>query len=287
MVARRVALGIVFVIIGIIQISGANALEVVSFAQNGEARLRVFSEGNGPALVLLPGQGRGPRDFEVLTKHIVAAGYRVVRPEPRGFGESVGPVEGVTLRDLLADVAAAIEATGSKPAIVAGAGYGSRFARMLATEHPKLVRGVVLITAGGKFPPKPEVLASLRVYQDKSVSLEKRAEVGRGILYGPKSNVSIADMRIDEVSPATIKAQSRGGGSIPLEAWWNGGTGPMLILQGLHDVMAPVENGRSLQKDHPDRVTLVEFPDFGHGMVREGPEAVAKAVTEWAKKLER
>src|SRR5262245_12987706 len=83
--------------------------EQVVIARNGDARLRVFSEGSGPTIVLLPGQGRGPRDLETLAAALVTSGYRVVRPEPRGFGESVGPPDGVDLRDIAADVAAATE----------------------------------------------------------------------------------------------------------------------------------------------------------------------------------
>jgi len=131
-------------------------------AVNGEAKLRVFIEGNGAAFVLLPGQGRGPRDLETLAKHLVSEGYRVIRPEPRGFGKSIGPIEGATLRDNAADVAASIEATSAAPAVVVGFAYGNRVARMLATERPELVRGVVLIAAGGKFQPKPEIFQRLR-----------------------------------------------------------------------------------------------------------------------------
>jgi pimeloyl-ACP methyl ester carboxylesterase len=234
--------------------------------------------------VLLPGQGRGPRDFDELAKQLVSAGYRVVRPEPRGFGESVGPVEGLTLRDNARDVASAIEKVGAAPAIVAGWAYGNRVARMIASERPELVRGVVLIAAGGKFPPKPEVMAGLRTVQDKSLPLEKRAEAARTVLYGPKSTISATDMRLDEVSATTIKAQSLAP-TVPLEAWWDGGKVPMLVLQGLYDVIAPPENGRSLKRDHPERVTLVEFEDLGHSMARERPDLVANAIVSWAKKL--
>ena len=258
--------------------------EQVTFIQNGDAKLRVFVEGSGPAVVLLPGQGRGPRDFDALTKHLVSAGYRVVRPEPRGFGESVGPVEGLTLRDNARDVAAAIEKVGAAPAIVAGWAYGNRVARMIASERPELVRGVVLIAAGGKYPPKPEVLATLRKVQDKSLTLDQRAEAARIVLYGPKSTISAAEMRLDEVSATTIKAQSLAP-TVPVEAWWDGGKAPMLVLQGLHDVIAPPENGRSLQRDHPERVTLVEFEDLGHAMARERPDLVVGAIVSWAKKL--
>jgi pimeloyl-ACP methyl ester carboxylesterase len=125
-----------------------------------------------------------------------------------GFGESVGPVEGLTLHDNARDVAVAIEKTSAAPAIIAGWAYGNRVARMLAIDWPELVRGVVLIAAGGKFPPKPEVMTELRAFQDKSLSLEKRAEAARNILFGPKSTISIDDMRIDASSDATIKTQS-------------------------------------------------------------------------------
>lgn len=258
--------------------------EQVTFVQNGDARLRVFVEGSGPAVVLLPGQGRGPRDFDTLTKHLVSAGYRVVRPEPRGFGESVGPVEGVTLRDNARDVAAAIEKVGAAPAIVAGWAYGNRVARMIASEQPELVRGVVLIAAGGKYPPKPEVLITLRKVQDKSLTLDQRAEAARIVLYGPKSTISAAEMRLDEVSATTIKAQSLAP-TVPVEVWWDGGKAPMLVLQGLHDVIAPPENGRSLRRDHPERVTLVEFEDLGHAMVRERPDLIVGAIVSWVEQL--
>jgi pimeloyl-ACP methyl ester carboxylesterase len=260
--------------------------EKIVFANNGNARLRVFIEGTGPAIVLLPGQGRGPRDLDALAAALVSGGYRVVRPEPRGFGESVGPVDGVDLRDIAADVAAAIEATNAAPAIVGGWAYGNRVARMLAVQRPELVRGVVLIAAGGKFAPAPWVLESLRAYQDKSVPIEKRAEIVRKILYGPNTTISTADMRIDEVSTATVKAQSLAPSpSTPVDSWWSGGRAQMLVLQGLSDVIAPPENGRSLKQDYPDRVTLVEFPGLAHAMARERPDLVANAIITWAAKL--
>jgi pimeloyl-ACP methyl ester carboxylesterase len=107
-----------------------------------------------------------------------------------------------------------LEATGVAPAIVGGWAYGNRVARKLASEWPQLVRGVVLIAAGGKFAPAPGVFESLRTYQDKSLPIEKRADAARKIFYGPDSNMSIADMQIDEASATTIRTQSS---AAPLE----------------------------------------------------------------------
>src|SRR5258705_4463519 len=268
---------------GCTHLGPAGAREQVTFAQNGDAKLRVFVEGSGPTIVLLSGQGRGPRDLDGVAQRLVSAGHRVIRMDPRGFGESVGPVEGLTLRDNAADVRAVIEKFDAAPAIVAGWAYGNRVARFLARERPELIRGVVLMAAGGKIPPKPDVAAGVRVTQDKSVPPERRAEAARAVFYGPNANISASEMLLDHSSDASIKAQSTP--SVPLEAWWDGGMAPMLVLQGLNDVVAPPENGRSLQRDYPDRVTLVEFAGVGHRMVHERPDLVAGAITTWARKL--
>jgi pimeloyl-ACP methyl ester carboxylesterase len=157
---------------------------------------------------------------------------------------------------------------------------------MLATEHPQLVRGLVLIAAGGKFTSAPEVFEGSRAGQDKSLPLEKRHEINRRFLSGPNTKISTADMRIDDTSVATVEAQSLAPSApTPVESWWPGGKAPMLVLQGLADVVAPPENGRSLKRDYPDRVTLVEFPDLGHAMVIERPDLVANEIGAWAAKL--
>src|SRR6185369_988033 len=93
------------------------------YVANGPAKICVFFAGTGPTIVMLPGQGRGPVALEPVAHRLVAAGFRIVLPEPRGYGESVGPLEGVTLRDLGADVARAIESVGGAPVFVAGHAY--------------------------------------------------------------------------------------------------------------------------------------------------------------------
>jgi pimeloyl-ACP methyl ester carboxylesterase len=129
-------------------------------------------------------------------------------------------------------------------------------------------------------------LESLREEQDKTLPIEKRAEIARRIAYGPNTNICIAGMRLDDASAATIKAQSNAPSpSTPVESWWTGGKAPMLVLQGTHDVIAPPRNGWSLKQDYPDRITLVEFADLGHAMVRERPDLIANAIVSWATKL--
>src|SRR5471032_3244481 len=75
----------------------------------GDARLEVLAQGKGPTIVLLPSLGRGATDFDPIAEHLADAGFRVLRPQPRGIGQSTGPWHGVKLEELAADIAAVTE----------------------------------------------------------------------------------------------------------------------------------------------------------------------------------
>jgi pimeloyl-ACP methyl ester carboxylesterase len=253
---------------------------------NGQTKLRVFTAGDGPALVMLPGRGLGPASLEPLAGRLVAAGFRVILPEPRGYGESVGPLAAVTLEDLAADIARSIEAVGGAPVVVAGHAYGNRVGRMLAEQRPDLVRGVVLMAAGGKFPMTAKMAENLQTWLNKNLPDDRRAAAGKALLFGPQSDPTAEDLMLDGISADTSKMQGPAA-TAPLESWWPGGKSPMLVIQGLADVAAPPENGRSLKTDYPERVTLVEFAGLGHFMVQERADLVAEAIIAFMQKLAR
>ena len=110
---------------------------------HGDARRRPDRSAGGrqrAAIVMLPSLGRGAADFDLIAKRLAEAGFRVLRPEPRGIGLSTGPWQGVKLEDLAADIAAVIEHDNNGQAFVVGHAFGNRVARMLATARPELVR---------------------------------------------------------------------------------------------------------------------------------------------------
>src|SRR5262249_7877908 len=96
----------------------ANAQE--GLVKVGNANIEYFSEGNGDAIVLLPGGGFTAGYMEGLSHALAKAGYRAVRINFRGAGKSTGPDKDVTLHTLAADVAGVIEALKLAPANVAG-----------------------------------------------------------------------------------------------------------------------------------------------------------------------
>src|SRR5882672_8362620 len=119
----------------------------------GDARIEVIAEGRGPLVLLLPSRGRDSEDYGEVAAGIAKAGYRVLRPQPRGTCRSTGPMKGLTLHDFARDVAAVIAHAGGGPAVVAGHAFGNWVARMTAADHRQLVRGVAILAAAAKSYP--------------------------------------------------------------------------------------------------------------------------------------
>ena len=75
----------------------------------GDVQVEVVAEGLGPAVVLLPSLARDSDDYDQVAEGLVASGFRVLRPKPRGIGRSTGPMTNITLHDLARDIAEVIE----------------------------------------------------------------------------------------------------------------------------------------------------------------------------------
>ncbi|HEY6241417.1 MAG TPA: alpha/beta fold hydrolase, partial [Burkholderiales bacterium] len=120
---------------------------------DGEVRIEVIAEGAGPLVVLLPSRGRDSEDFDEVAAGIAGAGYRVLRPQPRGAGRSAGPMKDLTLHDFARDVAVVIKHEDKGPAVIVGHAFGNWVARMTAADYPQLVRGVIIVAAAAKAYP--------------------------------------------------------------------------------------------------------------------------------------
>ena len=248
--------------------------------RRGAVTLSLRARGTGPLLVLLPGLGRPSADLDPLAARCVAAGYRVVQPDLRGSG-SVGPLEGLTLHDLAADVAAVIERAGS-PAVIIGHGFGNRIARMVAADWPDLVRAVVLLGCSGLVPPTPQIAEAIRLAQAEDTDQRTREQAVRDAWFAPGRDISAW---MTGWSQPVMKAYLAAAAATDTASWWTAGRAPVVIIQGLADVSAPPENGRRLKAEIGDRAVLVELPGIGHALPVEDPATVADAVIAELAKL--
>jgi len=243
-------------------------------------------EGSGPVVLMIPSLGRAASDFDDLSRHLVAAGFTSVRPDPRGIGKSTGPMTSLTLHDLAADAALAIEALGGQPVVVVGHAFGQRVGRTLAADRPELVKAMAMIAAGGKAPMKPGAAeALLGCFRLDRPDAERLADVAFAFLAPGNDATQRAEVWRGGWYPEAATAQIAATRATPVEGWWNAGSAvPLLVIQGLQDTVAPPENGRMMKAELGDRVELLEIDGAGHALLPEQPEKIAAAIIAFAKR---
>ncbi|MBR0641519.1 alpha/beta fold hydrolase [Plastoroseomonas hellenica] len=254
--------------------------------ERGPVRIEVLAQGSGPAVVLLPSLARGAEDFDQLAALIAAAGFRVIRPEPRGIGGSAGPVEGLTLYDLAADAALAIEADAGgrvAPVIVAGHAFGNWVARALSAIRPELVRGVVLLAASIGTEIDPGIRASINGSFDPALpEAERLRHLQRGY-FAPGND---ARVWLTGWHPAVARMQRAATAATPDRSWQRvADRVPVLYVAAVEDTIAPLPTLARLQQELGPRVTLAEVARAGHALLPEQPEATAAALIRFAREL--
>ncbi len=211
-----------------------------------------------------------------MAQTLATAGFRAVAVNPRGVSASTGSLEGLTLHHLAADIAGVIEALADASVHVLGHAFGNRIARCLAADRPDLVHSVILLAAGGLVGPDPETHAPLQRLLHQDITEAERLALMKTLYLSSASDPRV--MLPMEQWPAVAAAQIAASQATPLEDWWEGGTAPLLVVQGLDDRRAVPGNGRALRDQMGARVRLVEIPQAGHLALLEQPQAVAEAV---------
>jgi pimeloyl-ACP methyl ester carboxylesterase len=249
----------------------------------GDVRIEVLAQGSGPLIVLLPSLGRAASDFDSIATRLAQAGFRVLRPQPRGIGQSRGPLTGIDLHDYAADVAAVIAHDGNGAAFVVGHAFGNRVARMLATDRPELVRAIALVAANiGKAPSPPQVRAAIRNSADASLSDEQRLEALQFAFFAPGN-----DPRswLEGWHPDVLSAERIAGDRTSRAEDFAGGEAPILYLQPAHDPLAHVEDAKAYKEQFGERVTVVVIERSSHAVIAEQPDAVSAALIDYARGL--
>ncbi len=256
---------------------------IVAHPAGGQVAFEV--EGSGPIVVMIPSLGRPASDFDDLSRRLVAAGFTAVRPDPRGMGNSSGPMDGLTLHDLAADAALVIESLGGQPVIVVGHAFGQRVGRTLAADRPELVSAVVMVAAGGKAPMKPGAQEALMgCFRLDRPDRERLADV-KFAFFAPGNDPGVWR---DGWYPEVAKAQIAANRATPLGGWWHAGSRtPLLVIQGLQDAVAPPENGRMMKAELGDLIELLDIDGAGHALLPEQPENIAQAIIALARKHQR
>jgi pimeloyl-ACP methyl ester carboxylesterase len=245
----------------------------------GPTSIETYVDGDGPDVVILPSYGRdGGDDFDPFTAALVDAGYRVLRPQPRGVGRSAGSMSGVTLADLGDDVAQVIGKLGDGPAVVLGHAFGNFIARTVATDHPELVSAVILAAASGTkvaadIDAAPFRAGDLTLPEDERLAALKLAFFAPG--HDPSTWLAGWYPQTLQMQHAAVTAGASAG---VLERYRDAGIAPVFEIIAARDPFHCEAQWGDLRSRLGPRVTTTVIDDASHALFPEQPDAVAAAV---------
>lgn len=248
---------------------------------NGPLDVAVIGEGH--PLVLIPSLGRGQEDFDGIAPGLLAAGLRLIRPEPRGIGRSAPLMPGATLHDMAADVAAALDWSGCGPALVAGHAAGNWVARVLAHDRPELVGGLALLAAVTAVELDPAISHAISSSFNMSLSDTERLGHLQHAYFAPGHDASVW---LTGWHPEVSRAQRAARAATQHRAWLRAAeTHPLLYLAAGEDAIAPPPSEAELRASLGPLTRRVVVERAGHALLPEQPEAVVEALVHFAWEL--
>jgi pimeloyl-ACP methyl ester carboxylesterase len=230
-----------------------------------------------PAILLLHGLGGTGASWQRHASWLAQAGYRVLAPDMRGFGQSSYP--GRTSIALLAgDMAELLQRTAAAPAHVVGISLGGTVAQQLALDHPAVVRSLVLVNTFARL--QPDGIRAWLYYMTRLVlvhSLGLRAQarlVGRYMFPGPEQEQQRRQL-YEQVIRANVhayRATMRALWAFDVESRLGEIHVPTLIITGDQDSTVAPRNQR-LMVDRIPGARQVVVANANHAVMVDQPEA--------------
>jgi 3-oxoadipate enol-lactonase len=252
-------------------------------ARNGTVKLHWESFGEGPAVLLIAGQGMTV-DTWWATTPVLARSFRVIAFDNRDTGRSSRLPWPYSLVQMAHDAVAVLDAAGEQRAHVYGISLGSMVAQEVALRHPDRVQALVLgaSSAGGfaAYKPSPSSLAQTFLLRAGSMGPEEAEWAAVPYTYAEKTRRLHADRIGTDIahrlsSPGEPLAFLHQAGVVATHdayARLNGVTAPTLVVHGEEDVFVPPANALVLAERIPG-ATLRLWPEAGHMYTIDEPEA--------------
>lgn len=165
------------------------------FAEVNGIRMHYVDEGQGPLVILLHGVPYLWYMWRRQIPALVKAGYRVVVPDQRGFGQTDRPeaVEAYDMGQAVGDMVGLLQVLGEKSAVVVGHDLGAWIAQGAAMLRPDLFRALVMLNTPA--PPRGKVKPSdgwRAMAQDKTfyhAYFQQRGKPDRELDHDPRKTL--------------------------------------------------------------------------------------------------
>lgn len=243
---------------------------------------------DGAPVILIHGHPFNRTMWAPQAAALTAAGYRVIAPDLRGYGESPVVPGTALLADLADDIAALAARLGIEHAVVGGVSMGGQITMELRLRHPGLVRALVLSDTS-PVPETPDgrtfrrelaerlLAEGMRPYAEEVID-KMLAPYNVTGMPGAAAAVSAMMCATDpEGAAAALRGRAERPDYRPVLA---AAAEPCLVVVGEDDVYTPVAEARALHDLMPHAVLAV-IERAGHLPGVEQPEAFNRVLLEF------
>lgn len=288
----------------------ATGFELVKTQQlpSGET-LSYREQGTGDkTLVLLHGNMSASIFFDVMVQKLPLGEYRVLAPDLRGFGDSSYHAPITSIKDFSEDIKAFVDALGLKDITLVGWSLGGIIALQYAADHQEDVAKLVLIAATTRAIPIPklnaqgamipgeyytsrEELVMLNATNQRTLESKDYGMMQMGLNFVIYNANQPEPERYQRYLDEIFKQRNLIDTTLAIAGFnisheFNGltqGSGevdkitcPVLVLQGVHDMMVPALFGDVVAGDIGENAHLVKLP-AGHSPLEDSLDEMMEA----------
>jgi pimeloyl-ACP methyl ester carboxylesterase len=253
------------------------------FARNGTVRLHWESFGEGPAVLLVAGQGMTVEGWWA-TVPVLARSFRVIAFDNRDTGRSSRLPWPYSAAHMADDVLAVLDAAGERRAHLYGISLGSLVAQETALRYPDRVQALVLgaSSAGGfaAYMPSPSSFAQTFLVRAGAMAPEEAQWASIPYTYAEKTRRFNAQRIVTDIAhrlssppdPLAYLHQAAAVATHDAYERLNRMAAPTLVVHGEQDVFVPPANALVLAERIPG-AQLRLWPDAGHMYTIDEPRA--------------
>jgi pimeloyl-ACP methyl ester carboxylesterase len=250
------------------------AEEKVTFVQGGAGKLRVDDGGAGqPALVLVHGLGSELETWRPVLDRLRTS-HRVIAYDQRGHGGS-DPAAEYSVAALAEDLSRVIDALHIRNFWLVGHSFSGTVISAYAAHHPDRVAGLVYVDAVGDASHRSAEEKDYFRKHDEGMTPARLRESYSEML-GPKAKpatreaVLESSARMDLKAFAALRASMANFDGLEAAAAY---PGPRIAIEAAGEEFA-------VSASHLPRTRRITIPNVSHWLMRDDPDATARAIEE-------